>query len=95
MNSDLSLTRREVVQALALAGATLGALPLVFARDRQVARPAASSFACQPVVSFFMDRPYLDHSGTAVPYHAPQGARSAQPVAHLSEAEFRSLHYCA
>jgi hypothetical protein len=95
MNSDLSLTRQEVVQALALAGATLGALPLVHARDSQAGDAGASASAGQPVVSFFMDQPYMDYSGTALPYHAPLGARSAQPVAHLSEAQFRSLHCCA
>jgi hypothetical protein len=41
------------------------------------------------VVSFHMDQPYLDPTGTAAPYHPPSGARSASPVAHLSEEAFR------
>ena len=44
------------------------------------------------VVSFHMDRLYLDATGTAAPYHPPPGARSAAPVAHLAEDAFRSRH---
>jgi hypothetical protein len=36
-----------------------------------------------------MDQPYLDTTGKAAPYHPPVGARSAAPVAHLSEEAFR------
>jgi hypothetical protein len=88
MTGDLSLTRRELVRALALAGATVGVLPLVSARDARGAAAPTTSVAVTPVVSFFMDQPYVDHSGTAVPYHAPLGARSAEPLAHLTVAEW-------
>ncbi len=37
-----------------------------------------------------MDRPYLDATGRAVPYYAPIGMRSGEPVAHLTEEAFRS-----
>jgi len=42
----------------------------------------------EPVVSFHMDQPYLDMTGTAVPYHPPAGTRSGQPIADLSVEDF-------
>jgi hypothetical protein len=44
--------------------------------------------AREPVVSFHMDQPYLDMTGTAVPYIPPAGTRSGQPLAKLSAEEF-------
>ena len=38
-----------------------------------------------PVISFTLDRPYLDHSGTGAPYHGPPGALAGQPLAEASE----------
>jgi hypothetical protein len=40
-----------------------------------------------PVVSFFIDRPYLDTSGRATPYLPPIGTRSGQPLAAPSVEE--------
>jgi hypothetical protein len=78
------MTRRAFVGALVTAGAALSVLPgEVF---HGTVRPA------RPVVSFHMDQPYIDHSGTALPYLRPLGARSAEPVAHLSETTFRKQH---
>jgi hypothetical protein len=42
----------------------------------------------EPVVSFHMDQPYLDLTGTAVPYLPPAGTRSGQPLADLSVEEW-------
>jgi len=42
----------------------------------------------EPVVSFHMDQPYLDMTGTAVPYLPPAGTRSGQPIAELSVEDF-------
>lgn len=42
----------------------------------------------EPVVSFHLDQPYLDMTGTAVPYIPPAGTRSGQPLAELSVEEF-------
>ena len=42
----------------------------------------------EPVVSFHMDQPYLDMTGTAVPYIPPAGTRSGQPLSELSVEEF-------
>jgi hypothetical protein len=44
-----------------------------------------------PVVSFFLDQPYLDATGLDEPYRPPQGMRAGQAVASLSEQEFRNL----
>ncbi len=43
-----------------------------------------------PVVSFYMDRPYLDWTGTAEPYISPAGSRSGQPLAEVGDEAFFS-----
>jgi hypothetical protein len=45
-----------------------------------------------PVVSIHHDRPYLDTTGMAEPYLPPLGTRSGQPLAELSEEEYRSRY---
>ncbi|HVZ19657.1 MAG TPA: hypothetical protein VG871_01270, partial [Vicinamibacterales bacterium] len=47
--------------------------------------------ACTPVVSFFMDQPYLDFTGEAQPYVPPVGLRSGQLSAQHMESLF---HVC-
>ncbi|MGD0957576.1 MAG: twin-arginine translocation signal domain-containing protein [Candidatus Acidiferrales bacterium] len=95
------LTRRDFVAKLAVAGAALGA----FSMARGAVLPVEASAAlgrvrrevvpfCE-VVSFHMDQPYIDATGTAMPYRPPQGARSAAAVAHLSEEAFRRMQCCA
>ena len=44
-----------------------------------------------PVVSFFLDQPYLDMSGVGEPYLPPRGLRGGQPLARLSERELRHI----
>jgi hypothetical protein len=44
------------------------------------------------VVSYHVDRPYLDNTGSAPPYLPPAGARSAQPFADLSLEELMRRH---
>jgi hypothetical protein len=52
-----------------------------------------NAFRCRPtVVSFYLDRPYLDMTGTALPYLPPKGACSAAAVSRLTEIAFRSTH---
>ncbi len=81
------LTRRDFMAECAVAGATIAAASVspspIFAATPRV-RSA--------VVSIHLDQPYLDATGTAVPYRPPAGMRSAAPIAHLAEAEFRCLH---
>ena len=45
----------------------------------------------KPVVSFFLDQPYLDPSGVGEPYLPPQGLRGGEPLARLSELELRHI----
>jgi len=45
----------------------------------------------KPVVSFFLDQPYLDPSGVGEPYLPPQGLRGGEPLARLSERELRHV----
>lgn len=59
-------------------------------REVQAVRTGAAARA--PVVTFYMDRPYLDPTGTGEAYLPPAGARSGQPLAELSDAEFLRRH---
>ncbi len=91
------LTRRDFVAKLVVAGAAVGALSMapgaVLPAETSTAPQRASREAtpCREVVSFHMDRPYIDRTGTAMPYRQPQGARSAAAVAHLNEETFRRM----
>jgi hypothetical protein len=84
------ITRRVFVQAGLLMGA-LAMLPkaaLALTRPVEAARDASQGPvrpALRPVVSFHMDQPYVDYSGTAEPFVPPAGARSAQFIAALDE----------
>jgi hypothetical protein len=44
-----------------------------------------------PVVSFFLDRPYLDPSGVGLPYRPPRGLGGGEGLARLSEQEWRHI----
>jgi len=84
------VTRRSVLGRLAALGSALAVVPfrgLFF-------RTAFCQQGRLAIVSFHMDQPYLDWSGTAVPYHPPPGVRSAQGVAHLSEEMLRRTCIC-
>ena len=92
----MSITRRWFVQASLIVGA-LALLPKAvhgLARDAQAvgdspnAQPPAEQ---QPVVSFHMDQPYIDYSGTAEPYVPPVGARSAAHAASFDEETIAAL----
>ena len=79
----LFLTRAASVVAL------FGAARQVIARPTVLeANPIPAAQPPEPVVSFHMDQPYLDMTGTAVPYIPPAGTRSGQPLAELSVEEF-------
>jgi hypothetical protein len=89
------VTRRTLMQQMAG-----GLLAIVATRGRasrapahQVARSAPAPAAPQPgpVVSFFLDQPYVDTSGLGVPYLPPRGLRAGQPLAALGQQEFRSI----
>jgi len=83
------LTRRDFVAQLAVAGAAIGALTLTPGAAALAEAPASSRQNRKPVVSFHMDRPYIDPTGTAMPYLPPGGARSGAPAARFSEEAFR------
>ena len=91
------LTRRAFV-ARAATATTLAGAALAYAPARLLCKdwPAPCGERCgEPrggVAAFFMDRLYLDTTGRAEPYHPPQGTRSAAPIGHLSEEEFRRRH---
>ena len=91
------LTRRAFV-ARAATASTLAAAALAYAPTRLLCADwtAPCGERCGQrrgaVAAFFMDRLYLDPTGRAEPYHPPPGARSAAPVEHLTEEEFRLRH---
>jgi len=78
------LTRRDFARMIAAAGAALEIAPYNI-----VLAEVMPMCGRRMVVSFHMDRLYLDSSGTAIPYHPPLGARSGQAAADLSEEDFR------
>lgn len=85
------LTRREFAIKLAVAAAALkavGTAPGALWANRAVPEPGK---ACREVVSFHLDRPYIDRTGRAKPYCPPPGARSAEPAARLNEEAFRRI----
>ena len=56
-------------------------------------RAAALGKGARPlIVSFHVDRPYVDRSGCAEPYRPPAGTRSGAGAADLSETDFRRRH---
>lgn len=86
------VTRRAFLEQVGVAGVLLGATSLlsrIAALDE--ARPSVRESRGE-VVWFHMDRLHLDTTGGAEPYRPPPGARSAAPIEHLTEEEFRSRH---
>ncbi len=79
--------RTFVAGAAAVAGAWSSLLLPGTARSAVLA-PAPARRA--PVVTFYMDRPYLDWTGTAEPYISPAGSRSGQPLAEVGDEAFFS-----
>jgi hypothetical protein len=90
------VTRRRFLKwsSAAALTATLPALPPPAAAALPVAAAGASADAPRrpAVVSFHIDRPYLDTTGMAEPYLPPRGTRSGQRLAELSELELRSRY---
>jgi hypothetical protein len=86
------LTRRDFVTKLAVAGVAIGAFALApGAAGLAEASASPEQPRKKPVVSFHMDRPYIDRSGTAMPYQPPPGTCSGEPAARLSEEAFRRM----
>ena len=87
-------SRRAFVGQVAAGLVVARAVPAAVAQAlREVPEVAASGHApTTPVVSFFLDQPYLDLTGREMPYIPPQGLRSGEPLARLSEEAFRSAH---
>jgi hypothetical protein len=82
------LTRRALVKKIAWASAASVALPRAFRAALTISERSSAQMR-SPVISFYMDRPYLDFTGMAIPYFWPRGTRSGAPLAHLSEEAFR------
>jgi hypothetical protein len=83
-----TLTRRALVKSVACAGAAFAVFPRALHAALAGAGDAMAGVN-PPVVSFYMDRLYIDLTGTATPYLAPRGMRSGAPLAHLSEEALR------
>ena len=85
MNASLPLTRRGF-------GLAATASTLVAATGLSAAPALAAPTAATPVVAFYMDALYVDWTGTAEPYHPPEGLRSGDAVADLADHELQGLH---
>ena len=82
------VSRRAFVRSIAFAGAAFAALPGTLQAALGAGGHSVAPM-CSPVISFYMDRLYVDFTGTAIPYLSPLGMRSGAPLAHLSEEAFR------
>jgi hypothetical protein len=81
--SGWQLNRRDFIARVAAAGSLATTMVA-----RAAAKPPGHA---APVVSFHLDRPYLDPSGKALPYLPPLGARGAEALARLGEADLFRL----
>lgn len=81
-----TLTRRTFIGVIALGGTAL-AVP----GGALLAQTERAGGCGSAVVSFHMDQPYLDMTGTAIPYYPPPGVRSGDSAARLSEEVFRGM----
>ena len=80
------LTRRKFMGVVAF-----GSAALVAPAGALLAQVERACGRGGPVVSFHMDQPYLDMTGTAIPYYPPPGVRSGDAAAQLSEEVFRGM----
>ena len=68
----MSLSRRHFLVAVPVAGTVFALAPSLAIR-------------MPPVLSFHLDRPYVDLTGREKPYIPPVGMRSGAPLASLSD----------
>lgn len=98
----MSVSRRQFLASVPAAGAAVALGSLLAVRraprtpDSELeARNARSGSTLQPgapVVSFHLDRPYLDLTGLGTPYIPPAGMRSGAPLAALSDEELSRFY---
>lgn len=91
----VSLSRRTLGKQLAGAffaavAARTGVTQTLYGAVTNIGTRHASSQPT-PVLSFFLDQPYLDPSGVGLPYLPPQGLRGGARLARLSEQEWRHI----
>ena len=93
----MSVSRREF-----LVTGPLALVPFLVARrgpqspggsGSEALNPPVVAPVVSPVVSFHLDRPYLDLTGLEKPYVPPAGMRSGAPLAALGEEEILSRFY--
>ncbi len=82
-------SRRAFLEGVAAVAAT-GAMVVRPALERGTVVTGSRPAVRTPVVTFHLDRPYLDLTGTSAPYVPPAGTRSGQPLAALSDEVFFS-----
>ena len=82
------LTRRDFVAKLAVTGAAIGAFALAPEAAWTAEASASRAQAREPVVSFHMDRPYIDPTGTAMPYLPPAARVPARPLRDSAKRHF-------
>lgn len=82
-----ALSRRTAIQWLAVGtGSALGPVRAALGLGGAI----ASSAVLAPVVSFHLDRPYLDPTGTALPYRPGRGPAGAKQELAGREEHWRS-----
>ncbi len=95
---QVAITRRSLVKRIG--GALFAAVAARSAAGRMIVHRQATRLwegqprgldPATPVVSFFLDQPYLDTTGLATPYQPPVGLRGGRSLAELTEGEFRGV----
>jgi len=90
--SSCSMTAPQISRRRLLGALATAASALALVRFEGLFSPTASrKESRRAVISFHQDQPYLDWSGTAVPYYPPPGTRSADVAAHLTEEMLRRI----
>ena len=88
MSGPFAFSRRRFVQALTAAGSVCLSLSCS-ALVRSMNRPGQSGRRQAPVVSFHLDQPYLDYTGTAEPYLAAEITGEPRLVSRLDDEALR------
>ena len=71
----MSMSRREFLAVVPVAGACIALKPFFALRKT-------------PVLSFHLDRPYLDLTGMEKAYRPPDGTRSGAPLAAIKDEQW-------
>jgi hypothetical protein len=91
VSTEFDASRRDFIVSITIAGGAFQIWPAM--RSHAQVGANATPWSSVPVISFHMDQPYLDVTGTQTRYLPPEGARSAEPLCAYNETLLR-YHHC-